>query len=156
MGGGGFAELAGGGELGGRLDDACDDHGERQPGQPHRPAWQQPVEAELARHAEHGGDMTVRQGALDADLVGGGGEAGVAFQHPAQRLDLGVRPVGQVGEGAGLDLVAVTVALAQQHGGWRGAVGHAGDIHVRTESRRPAPTQAKSDILHAYKEHLRA
>jgi hypothetical protein len=100
VGGGGFAELPGRREFGGGLDHPRDDHGERQPGQPHRLAGQQPVEAELARHPEHGGNVAMRQGALDADLLGRCGEAGLTFQYPAQGFDLVVRPVGQIGQRA--------------------------------------------------------
>ena len=91
------AELARGGQLGGRLDHAGDDHRQCQLGQPAWPARQQAVKTELARHAEHRGDMTVWQRALDLKAIRGSRHR-LLFQNPGQRLDLGLGPARQVGQ----------------------------------------------------------
>src|SRR5208337_4483004 len=56
---------------------------------------------------------------------------------PAQAVDLRLRPVGNVGEGARLDLAVLAIALAQEHGWRRIAVRDARDVHDQLESRRP-------------------
>ena len=104
VGGGRLAELAGGGELGGRLDDPRHDHGEDQPGPALRPLRQDPVEPEPAHRSERGGDMAVRQRASDLEALGRDRRESLPGQHPTQAVDLGLRPVGEVGEGARPDL----------------------------------------------------
>ena len=70
MGGGRLAELARGRELGGRLDDPRYDHGEDQPGPALGSVRQHPVEPEPAHRPKRGGDMAVRQRALDLEAPG--------------------------------------------------------------------------------------
>src|SRR5271166_3502678 len=55
--------------------------------------------------------------------------AGLAGEHPAQAVDLRLRPIGDVGERARLDLAALAIALAQEHGGRRITVWDARDVH---------------------------
>ena len=104
VGGGRLAELARGRELGGRLDDPRHDHGEDQLGPPLRPLRQHLVEPEPAHRPEHRGDMAVRQRAGDLEALGAERRQGLAGQHPAQAVDLRLRPIGDVGERARLDL----------------------------------------------------
>ena len=54
--------------------------------------------------------------------------------------------MGQIGDGSAPDLVAVAVALTQEHGGWRGAVRNDGAIHARIASHDAAPCQVISYI----------
>ena len=115
--GGVLAELSGGCELCRGFDDARDDHREGELGEPFGFARQQSVEAEFARHSEDGGDMPVRQRALDLEPLGGVGQTGLALQEAAQGLELVGGPMCQIGQGSGLDAVAIAVALAQEHGG---------------------------------------
>src|SRR5260370_596347 len=68
-------------------------------------------------------------GALDAEAVGCGERAVVAFEHSLQRLDFFEWPIGEVGEGPFAGAAAFAPALAQEHGGARVAVGHGVDIH---------------------------
>ena len=105
------AELARGDQFGGRLDHAGNDHRQCQLREPAWPARQQVVKTELARHAEHRGDMTVWQRALDLKAIRGS-RHGLVFQNPGQRLDLGLGPARQVGQRTGLDPVADAIALA--------------------------------------------
>src|SRR5438445_6547836 len=82
-----------------------------------------PVEADLARRAERRVDMTMRQRADDGNGIPVLRNHGAAFE---QRLEAGdplVRPVGEVQQGALLDLARLAVALAQQDG--RRQIGHA-------------------------------
>lgn len=128
-----FAQLARGAQLGRRFDDAGNDHGQSQFCQPRRGFRQQAVQAELLRRAEDGGDMAVRQRAFDAQIVDGQ-RHGFVLQHAAQGLDLRIRPIGDIGDGARPDLAAIAIAFAQEDGGRRGAVWDAGDVHARTFS----------------------
>jgi hypothetical protein len=90
--------------------------GQRQFREPRRGFRQEAVEVKLFRHAEHGGDMTVRQRALDAQIVDGQRHRFV-LQDTAEGLDLGVRPIGEIGDGARPDLAAIAIAFAQQYAG---------------------------------------
>ena len=74
------------------------------------------VEPQLAQGAEHGGDMAVGLGADDVEGVGGA-EQGFVLEESAESIDLGLRPVGEVGDGAFADALAFTPAFAQQDGG---------------------------------------
>jgi hypothetical protein len=129
MGGRRLAELAGRCKLGCRLKDPRHDHGQRQLCQPLWRASQQLIELKLPRHAQDGGHMAVGQRALDLSLPLPQA-ANLAFQQPAQRLNLGVRPVCEVGERARFDFAAVAIAFAQQHGRWRRAVWNPGHVHA--------------------------
>ena len=137
VGGGRLAELARGRELGGRPDDPRHDHGEGQFCPALGSLRQHLVEPEPARRPERGGDMDVRRRPGDLKALGSERRQGLPRQHPAQTVDLRLRPVGDVGEGARLDLAVLPITLAQQHGGRRIAVWDARDVHVQLESRHP-------------------
>ena len=62
-----------------------------------------------------------------ASEEGGDGEA--ALEQDAQAFDEVSGPLGEVGEGAFLDLAVVAVGLAEQDGGWGGAVGDGLNVH---------------------------
>ena len=83
VGGGRLAELAGGGELGGRLNDPRHDHGEDQPGRAVRSLRQHLVEPEPPRRPEHGGDVAVRQRAGDLEALGSERHEGLSCKNPA-------------------------------------------------------------------------
>jgi hypothetical protein len=96
------AQPAGDGQLGVRRDHLRDRHRGRQVPVPGRHRVDQLFEAQLAGRAQDGGDVAVRQAAGDLERpvqVGGGRR--LAFQHPGQRLDLGLGPGRQVGQGPG-------------------------------------------------------
>src|SRR5208337_4528638 len=133
-----LAELTRGRELRGRLDDPRHDHGEDQPGPALRSLRQRLVEPEPAHRPEHGGDVTVRQRAGDLEALGSERHERLAGEHPAQAVDLLIRPVGDIGERARLDLASLAIALTQQDGGRRIAVGNARYVHDQLESR-PRP-----------------
>ncbi len=77
----------------------------------------------------------VRQGAADFEAGVAGGEEGVAAEGGAEHLDPVWGQVGEVGEGAGLDLARLAVALAEQMDRGRAPVGNSGDIHVERDGR---------------------
>ena len=58
-----------------------------------------------------------------------GGLVEFAAQQAAQGLDAGGRPVGEIGQGAILDLAVLAEGFAQEEGGWGVAVGDGGDVH---------------------------
>ena len=134
VGGRRLAELARRRQLGGRLDDPRHDHGEDQLGPPLRPLRQGLVEPEPAHNPEHRGDVAVRQRPGDLEALGGERQQGLAREHPAQAVDLRLRPMGDVGERARLDLAAHSIALAQQDGRRRIAVRDSRNVHDKRKS----------------------
>src|SRR6266403_369661 len=119
----------GGGKLGTGSEDAVDHQGQDEVAAAVAVWAEQPIEADLARRAERRVDMTMRQRADDGDGILVLGNDGAAFE---QRLEAGdplVRPVGEVQQRALLDLASLAVALAQQDGRRRVAVGDVFDIH---------------------------
>jgi hypothetical protein len=72
--------------------------------------------------------VPVRQRAQDLKVLAGGHQPLVA-QHRAQRRDLLGFPLGEIGEGTVFDLIAIAIGLAQEHRGWRVAIGDDGDVH---------------------------
>jgi len=73
--------------------------------------------------------MAVRQRSFDRDAVPAGGQHGAALEQGAQPFDDIAWPVAEVEQRALLDLAADPIALAQQDGGRRAAVGNGLDIH---------------------------
>ena len=72
--------------------------------------------------------MAVGLGADDVEGVGGA-EQGFVLEESAESIDLGLRPVGEVGDGAFADALAFTPAFAQQDGGRRVTVGDGFHVH---------------------------
>ena len=138
----GLAQLPRRRQLRRRLNHAGDDQRQGQLGKPLRPARQQPVETHVAHQAEHRGNVTMRQRPLDLTPIRRR-EKRLAAQHPPERLDLGIRPVREVGERAALDLAALAPVLAQEHGGRRRAVRHARDVHKPYRSCYGTPVKRK-------------
>src|SRR4051794_20777609 len=84
--------------------------------------------------------MAVRQRPAEGeDLRGGRGRNdGSALEKGLEALEEVGRPVGEVEEGALLDLPALAVGLAQQDGRGRAAVGDELDLHVHRGSHEAA------------------
>jgi hypothetical protein len=112
----------------------ANDHGQDQLGPALRSVRQRLVKPEPAHRPEHGGDVAVRQRAGDLEGLGSQRRQGLAGEHPAQAVNLRLRPVEDVGERARLDLAALAIALAQEDGGRRIAVWDARDVHDKRES----------------------
>src|SRR6516165_1259702 len=97
----------GGGELGAGIEQAADDEGQDQVATAVALGAKQAVEANLARRAKRGGDVPMRQRADDGNGVLILGDDGAALQQHFEPGDTLVRPVGEVQQGALLDLAAV-------------------------------------------------
>ena len=121
-------------QLRGRCDDPVDDERHHQVAiAPARrsaaPFAQQLRQAELLRCAEHGGDMAMRQRPADGQCLVGPGQGYTTAQQRAQPLHQLLRPIGQVGERALLDLAVRAVALPQQDGRVGLTIGNRLDVH---------------------------
>ena len=77
---------------------------------------EQVIEADTAGGGQRGEDMAMRQGAADFEPALAGRDELVAAQGGAQRLDFLVRPMGEIGKGAGFNLAVLAIALAQEDG----------------------------------------
>ena len=145
-GGRGGGERARGGELGGGIEDAADEQGQDEVAAAVAVGAEDPVEADLARGAEGGGDMAMRQRADDGEGFALRGDDGAAFEHAAQALDMRRGPVGEVAEGALPDLAVFAIALAQQDGRGRVPVGDGFDIHGGVWAWPASGTSLKIEI----------
>lgn len=130
-----------GGQLGAGRDDPAGNHGQRQVALARRRAAEQPRQVELAHRAEHGGDMAVRQGALDLEYLARSCDRRAALQQHPQSINHRGWQWAQVGQGALLGLAPLAIAFAQQHRRRRSTIRHDVDEHGRTESRQVAPAQ---------------
>ena len=73
----------------------------------------------------------MRAGSDDVEgLRQSGAEGGGALQDGAQGIDFGWGPVGEIGDGAVVDLAVLAEALAEEDSGRGVAVGNDGDVHV--------------------------
>src|SRR3954469_17313735 len=118
-----------GGQFRGGIEDPADDQRQYQVAAAVAGGAEPAVEADAARGAEGGGDVAMRQGALDADGVLAGWDDGATLEDGAQALDMGGVPGGEVEQGPLVDLAVLAPAFAQQDGGGRGAVGDGLDVH---------------------------
>ena len=113
--------------LGGRGDDAADDHGQdeiaRAVGLVRVPRPEQPVQTDRTRHPQNRGDRPMRQGAVDDERLLARRQHHPALEHAAQALDVLGWPVAEVEKGALPHALSVPVALAQQDRRWGAAVG---------------------------------
>src|SRR5215469_10472731 len=120
-------------EFGGGIDQSRHDQGQRQQARARRARRHQRggldprVEAEAAGHAEHRGEVAMRQRAQDFETAGR--QQLLVAQYRTQRRDFLGLPFGQVGEGAVLDLAILAKSLTQQDGGGRAAVWDDGYVH---------------------------
>ena len=111
-----------------RREHPADDEGEDEVAAAVAGGTDEPVEPDLAGGAEGGGDMAVRQRAHDADRRPVARQTTPPFSS-ALKPAIARRPVGQIEEGALLDLAGLAIALAQQDRGRRIAVGDGLDVH---------------------------
>ena len=125
----GGRERAGGGQLRGWIEDARDQQGEDKVAAPIAVETKDAIKADPARGAEGGGDMAVRQRAGNGEGILSGGDDDATFEHAAQALDMGGRPVREVAQRALTDLAVLAVGLTQQNGRRRVPVRDGFDIH---------------------------
>jgi hypothetical protein len=89
--------------------------------------------AESGGEAEGIGDLFEDEQEAEDEAEGGvrGGEViEVATEGALEGLDAGGVPMGEIGEGAGIDLAVLAEGLAEEDGGPGGAVGDGGDVDV--------------------------
>ena len=122
-------EQAQGGEFGAGEENASSDERERNLAFRRVGTIEEAREAKPLDGAEDGSDVAMRPAAYDLEGVFGCDE-GFALEHAAHHLDLGVGEVGEIGEGSGLHLAALAVALAEQDGGGRAPIRDPGDVHA--------------------------
>jgi hypothetical protein len=88
------------------------------------------VETGLAQHAEHGGNVTMRPGALDLERLFDRLLDARTLQQCADRLDQRRWQVREIGERALLDLLPLAVALADEDSRRRVSIWDAFDEHA--------------------------
>lgn len=74
--------------------------------------------------------MTVGLRAKDLEAIGRSGGDGGALQHLAQSLNFGRMPIGEIGDGAVVDLSILAEGLAEEDGGRGSAIRHDCYVHV--------------------------
>ena len=125
-------QRAGGGKFGAGLEQTVDEEGPDKIATAVAVRPEQAVETNLARRAEGGGDVPMRQRADDGDRLLVTGDDGAAFEQHLEAGGAVRRPVGKVEQGALLDSAALAIALTQQDGRRRVAIGNRFDIHGAT------------------------
>ena len=91
------------------------------------------LEAEQAAGTEDGGDMAVGPGAFEAQEFGSVADGEAALEDGAEAVDDLGRELGEVGDGLLADAGALAPGLAEQDGGFAGAVGDAFDVEGHGE-----------------------
>jgi hypothetical protein len=120
-----------GGEFGGGFQNAGHDHGHDQIEFAAGMLVDESVELQLVEGAEDRGHVAMRTGADDVEsLRKRRADGSGAFQDAAESIDLGGRPMREVGEGAVADLAVETKGLAEEDSGRGVAVGDVGDVHA--------------------------
>jgi hypothetical protein len=122
---------AAGGELRRRFEDARGNQGQGLIALAAGFGIEHGVELQAADRGQHRRDMTVWERAGDGKRGGQIRNALViALEQLAQGLDLQGRPLGEIGDGAVVDLAIFAEAFSQEDGGWGVAVGDGRHIHV--------------------------
>ncbi len=113
----GLGEAPGRGQRRGRLQDACDNHGQDLVASRRRLRIDQRLEAQLLDGCQHRADVTMGKGTDDVEGLLEAPHRGASPEQDAQSLDEGRRPLGEVGKGALLDLAVLAPSFAQEDGG---------------------------------------
>jgi hypothetical protein len=120
-----------GGEFGSWLENTGDDHGDDGIALPAGMLVDELVELQTVQGAKDSGDVAVRARADDVEgLRKRGAQGSGAFQNGAEGVELGRRPIREIGEGAVADLAVETEGLAEEDGGRGVAIGDSGDVHA--------------------------
>ena len=136
----------GGGELGRGVEESRHDQRQGQPPPALRAARQQPLQPDLPRRPQRRQHVPVGQRTHDLQPRARRHQR-LAAQHRPQRLDLGGRPLAQIGERAVPDLGAVAKALPQQDRGRRTTVRHDGDVHAQIRPYNLTLVKQKHHII---------
>src|SRR6202050_5301480 len=124
-------KAAGGGKLGGRLDDAGNDHGDDEIALTTGSRVEDGIQFQVAQATEDGGDMAVRKGAGDAEGIGQrrGGGRWIASQGRAESCNLLGGEMSEVSEGARFEFAVLAIGLAGENGGGGFWVWAGGGVH---------------------------
>jgi hypothetical protein len=95
-----------------------------------------------AHHADHGRDVAVGQRTQNLQSIAGLTDDGAALQQHAQTVDQRRRQLAEDANGPLTDALALTIALAQEHGRGGSAIRDDVDEHGRIESHPTASMQA--------------
>src|ERR1700730_5505279 len=137
-------QRAGGGKFGTGIENAAAHEGQDEVAAAVAVWAELPIEADLARCAEDRVNMTMRQRADDGNGILVLGNNGAAFEQCLEAGDPLARPVGEGQERGLLDLASLAVALAQQDGRGRVAIGDGFHIHGNIIAMFPAYESKKS------------
>ncbi len=110
----------------------------------------QSVKANASHGTQDGFDGPMRQRFFDAKQGAGRGK-GLILELSSEGLDLVLGPMGEIGQGALDDLVALPSTLSQQNGGPRVSIGYGFDIHGNMLSVYMLQSQEKKEYLHGNK-----
>jgi hypothetical protein len=121
------------GELGHRVENAADQHGEDEVAAAIAVGAEDALEADLTGEADGCCDVAMRQTANDGKSVLPGGNDGAALEHATQAFDMGGGPVREVAQGALTKPAVLAIGLAQENGGRRIPVRDGSDIHGQCE-----------------------
>ena len=105
------------------------------------------IQADLPQRAEDGGNMAVRERALDREDRLLGRQDRAALEQRLEALDEFGRPIGEIEDGAFLDLAVIAIRFTQQDGGQRVSIGHGFDVHGLT---LPQTTSSSRTIIANY------
>src|SRR5271165_2775640 len=128
LGQGGAVPVAGGSQFGSGIEQALHDHGQDQVALATRLGGEDGIQPELADGPQEGFDVTVGKRLLGGEQVLGGDQRFI-LQQAAEGLDLLLGPMGEIGEGALVGLVAFAPTFAEEDGGRGVAVGDGLDVH---------------------------
>ena len=103
---------------GGWIEDAADDEGKHEIMTAVALGTDQLIEADPPGGSEGGGDVAVRQRAINADRLLGSGDDGAAFQQATQAFDVLLRPGREVAKCPLSNFAVLAIAFAKRDGGW--------------------------------------
>jgi hypothetical protein len=117
------------GKLGRRSNDARDKHRQKERLERFRSRAEPAQGAAATSRAEDGSDVSMGQGAFNGKERIDTGNSDTPFEKDSKVLDELRVPVGEIGDGALDDLLAIAVSLAQQDGRGRVSIGDALNVH---------------------------
>jgi len=132
------------------MDELFGDHGHDETAIESRLGGKEGVKAKVSHGTQDGFNGPMRQRLFNAEQSAGRGK-GLILEQSSEGLDLMVGPMGEIGQGAFDDLVALPCALSQQNGGPRVSIGYGFDIHGNILSGSTKLSQENKEYLHGNK-----
>ena len=145
-------KAASGSQLGGRIDDAGNDHGNDEIALTAGSRVEDGIQFQFVQATQDRGDMAVRKGAGDVKGLrqrrrGSGQRTG---QGQAEGFDLMRGEMSDVGNGATFDFAALAIGFAEENSGRGVAVGYGGDVHAYIMWPIQQYSKQYCEFLHAY------